>query len=94
MKDQTGITELAAAKNISLKDAADQVANAENGRMGGLVKLGVVTKEEVKDGISMDEINKRLNSIGIFQSLQQVLEWYYFRLLQGWQLCLHLLLLL
>jgi len=62
LKDQTGITELASAKNITLKEAADQVANAENGRMGGLVKLGVVTKEEVKNGISMDEVNKRLNS--------------------------------
>lgn len=62
MKDQAGITELAAAKNISLTDAANQLANAENGKMGGLVKLGVVTKEEVKNGISMEEVNKRLNT--------------------------------
>ena len=62
LKDQTGITELAAAKNISLKDSADMIANAENGRWMGLEKLGVVTKEEVKNGISMDEVNKRLNS--------------------------------
>lgn len=61
MKDQTGITELAAAKSISLKDAADQVANAENGRMGGLVKLGVVTKAEVKNHISMATVMDRLN---------------------------------
>jgi len=62
MKDSSGITELAAAKNISLKDSADLIANAENGRWMGLEKLGIVTKEEVKNGISMDTVNQRLNA--------------------------------
>jgi hypothetical protein len=62
LKDQSGITELAAAKNISLTDSANLIANAENGRWMGLEKLGIVTKEEVKNGISMATVNERLNS--------------------------------
>jgi len=62
LKDASGMTELAAAKHITLKEASDTVADAENGRMKGLVKLGIVTADEVKQGISMEEINKRLNT--------------------------------
>jgi len=62
LKDQAGMTELASAKHITLKESSDIIADAENGRMKGLVKLGIVTADEVKKGISMEEINKRLNT--------------------------------
>lgn len=61
MKMQAPMTELAAAKNISLTDASNMLADAENGRWRGLEQLGIVTKEQVKDGISMTDVLAKIN---------------------------------
>lgn len=60
MKMQIPITELAAAKHISLSEAANVLADAENGRTRGLVSMGILTKDELKTNMSMDEILGRI----------------------------------
>jgi phage-related protein len=58
---QNTLVNLAAGKNIELSAASDILADAYNGKTKALVGLGLATKEEIKHGISFDEVQKRIN---------------------------------
>ena len=62
------LADVAAGRNISLKEAADLVADAYNGKTRALTLLGILTKEEAKNlgdtedaTISMADVQQRLN---------------------------------
>lgn len=61
LKMQNTLVNLAAGRNMSLTESANVLSDAYNGKTKALVKLGIVTKDEVKDGVSMEEIQKRIN---------------------------------
>jgi phage-related protein len=68
LKMESTIADVAAGRNISLKEASDLVADAYHGKAKALTSLGILTKEEAKNlgnaekaTISMDEVQKRLN---------------------------------
>lgn len=68
LKMESTIADVAAGRNISLKEASDLVADAYNGKARALISLGILTKEEAKNlgnaekaTVSMDEVQKRLN---------------------------------
>jgi len=58
---QNTLVDLAAGKNIELSEAAGILSDAYNGKTRALVGLGLATKEEIKHGISFDEVQKRIN---------------------------------
>lgn len=58
---QTTLANLAAGKNIELSEAAGILSDAYNGKTRALVGLGLATKEEIKNGISFEDVQKRIN---------------------------------
>ncbi len=65
LKSQTALANLAAGTNTDLTSSSTLLAQAYNGRYTQLEKLGIVTKAQVKSGITytqvLDDINKRFN---------------------------------
>lgn len=61
MKSESALTNLAAARNISLTAASNILSSAYNGKYGQLVKLGLATKDEIKNGLSYDEVLQRIS---------------------------------
>ena len=62
LRSQQAALDLAAAKNITLKQAEEELAAAYDGRLLALKRLGLVTKEEVKNGLPYEELLKRIET--------------------------------
>ena len=62
LHSQAAALDLAASKGISAAQADEELANAYNGRMRGLTALGIVTKEEEKNGISYEAVLQRIEA--------------------------------
>ncbi|AGK96808.1 transglycosylase SLT domain-containing protein [Clostridium pasteurianum] len=65
LKSTSALSNLAAGTNMDLTSASNLLAQAYNGKYTQLMKLGIVTKEQVKNGISyqqvLDDVNKRFS---------------------------------
>jgi hypothetical protein len=62
LRSQAAATDLAAAKNISLESAEEELASAYNGRMRGLTQLGIVTRDEMKTGLDYETVLQRIGA--------------------------------
>lgn len=71
LKSQNALANLAAGNNMDLTSASNLLAQAYNGRYMQLERLGIVTKEQVKNGMTyqqvLDAINKRFNGAAAAQ---------------------------
>lgn len=71
LKSQNALANLAAGSNMDLSSASNLLAQAYNGRYMQLERLGIVTKEQVKDGITyqqvLDAINQRFSGAAAAQ---------------------------
>lgn len=54
--------DLAAASGKSLEEATNSLVEATHGRLMGLEAMGVLTKEQVKDGITYDQVLQQIES--------------------------------
>lgn len=61
LKMQNTMVDLAAGKNMGLTEASNVLSDAYHGKTRALVGLGLATKEEIKHGISFEEVQKRIN---------------------------------
>ena len=62
IRSQAAAMDLAASKGTSLAESDQALADAYDGRFRGLVKLGIITKEEQKNGIDYEVILQRIES--------------------------------
>lgn len=60
MRSQQAAQDLAVSRDISLVDAERMLAMAYDGRLIGLKRLGLVTAEEVKNGLPYEELLTRI----------------------------------
>ncbi len=60
LRSQQAAQDLAGAKGIDLKMAEEELAQAYDGRLIGLKRLGLVTEEEVKSGLPYEELLTRI----------------------------------
>lgn len=61
LKLQNTLVDLAAGKNMDLTSAANILSDAYHGKTKALVGLGLATKEEIKNGISFEDVVKKIN---------------------------------
>lgn len=61
LKLNTTLADLSAGKTKDMTISANILADAYNGKTRALIGLGLATKEEIKNGISFDEVVKRIN---------------------------------
>ncbi len=62
LHSQAAAQDLAAAKDIDLVSAENMLAMAHDGRLMALKRLGLVTAEEVKNGIPYEELLQRIET--------------------------------
>lgn len=62
LKSQTALTNLAAGNNMDLSKASDALSQAYSGNYSQLESLNVVTKDQVKNGISYQQVLDAVNS--------------------------------
>jgi hypothetical protein len=60
IRSQNAAMDLAVAKTISVADAEHELADAYDGRFRGLIKLGIITREEANAGIEYETILQRI----------------------------------